>query len=505
MKIASIMNFARQIDERMENSENILFDATRRELEMVNEFGFENTFLLQYDVLCDSRYAELFREKGTERTELGIWYEIVEPLTSACGLPYKSERGWRWDWHIVPGFSMAYTPREREMLIDEAMHKFREVFGYYPRTVASWLMDTHTVNYLSTRYDVDAIAICRDQTNTDAYTLHGGYFNQAYYPSKKNIFTPAQSEGEQVNVPVFRLLGPCPIHNYDNKKYLTHAWDARLHCGCFTMEPVGSVGAAPENVDWFFQTYYENEDLGFSFTQIGQENSFGYTDFLPQLRMQLEKLKAQKDVSVMKMCDAGAWFKKTYKSTPATSVVALDNWDRGSDAQSVWYDCQSFSANLFRFQNSTFIRSWHLFDDRVPEHYLTEKCTTFDAVYENLPLVDALFWNDGENYKSGIQIDADATSFAVEKCGEDSLAVTWKDCKVIFLPDRIRVSAPVLRFWASRAKCLTVEGNTVCYRYKGTPYSLEIVGADVKQENDHISIIPVNGTCELIPHRATVI
>ena len=126
MKIASIMNFARQVDQRMEDSENILFNATRAELEMVNEFGLDNTFLLQYDVLCDPRYAELFREKGTARTELGIWYEIVEPLTSACGLPYKSERGWRWDWHIVPGFSMAYTPREREMLIDEAIRKFKD-------------------------------------------------------------------------------------------------------------------------------------------------------------------------------------------------------------------------------------------------------------------------------------------------------------------------------------------------------------------------------------------
>ena len=207
----------------------------------------------------------------------------------------------------------------------------------------------------------------------------------------------------------------------------------------------------------------------------------------------------------MKMCDAGAWFKKTYASTPATSVVALDNWDTGSDAQSVWYDCQSYSANLFRFQNSTFIRSWHLFDDRVPEHYLSEKCTTWDAVYENLPLVDALFWNDGENYKSGIQIDGGATAFAVEKRTEDSLAVKWKDCEVVFLTDRIRVSAPVLRFWANRAKCLMVAENRIEYNYKGTPYTLEIVGADVKQEADHISITPTSATCELIPHRATTI
>ena len=123
-------------------------------------------------------------------------------------------------------------------------------------------------------------------------------------------------------------------------------------------------------------------------------------------------------------------------------------------------------------------------------------------MYENLPLVDALFWNDGENYKSGIQIDGDASTFTVERQGEDSLAVKWSDGEVVFLPDRIRVSAPVLRFWAARANCLNVVENTLQYNYKGTPYTLEIVGADVHKETDHISIISQNGTCELIPHRA---
>ena len=192
MKAINIMNFVRQIDERLPKDSDVLYQTTRAELELVNEFGYENTFLLQYDACCDGRYVKLFKENATDKTELGIWYEIVEPLTSACGLPYNSDMGWKWDWHIVPGFSMAYTPREREMLIDEAIRKFREVFGYYPRTVASWVIDTHTVNYLASHYDIDAVGICRDQTNTDAYTLVGDYFNQAYYPSKNNMFTPAE-------------------------------------------------------------------------------------------------------------------------------------------------------------------------------------------------------------------------------------------------------------------------------------------------------------------------
>ena len=143
MKIVNLMNFVRRIDERMENSTERLLAFTAEQLDLVNGYGVDNTFLLQYDAICDEDFVSLFKNKATDKTELGLWYEIVEPLASACGIPYRSENGWKWDWHIIPGFSMAYSPSQREALIDEAMRKFKETFGYYPKTVGSWLIDTH--------------------------------------------------------------------------------------------------------------------------------------------------------------------------------------------------------------------------------------------------------------------------------------------------------------------------------------------------------------------------
>ena len=61
MKVINIMNFVRYIDERMKDSVNILYQTTKSELMMVNEFGFENTFLLQYDAVCDENYQKLPR------------------------------------------------------------------------------------------------------------------------------------------------------------------------------------------------------------------------------------------------------------------------------------------------------------------------------------------------------------------------------------------------------------------------------------------------------------
>ena len=500
MRVVNIMNFVRRIDERKEISYEPMFQTTERELELVNEYGLENTFLLQYDALIDPNYQKLFKEKATERTELGLWYEIVEPLTTACGMPYNSAYGWKWDWHIVPGFSMAYSPAERERLIDEAMEKFKEVFGYYPKTVASWLIDTHTINYLTARYDISALAICRDQLSTDAYTLVGGYFNQAYYPCKKNLFTPAQSAEERINVPIFRLLGPCPLHNYESRKYISE--EQKGIVGCYTMEPVWPMGYTPESVDWYFKTTFENEDLGFSYVHLGQENSFGISkEIIKPLRMQFDLLKKYPRAKVMKMGDAGEAFKARYpEKTPATCVAGLTNWDT-EDFQSVYYDCQKYTANIARFEEQIFLRSLFLFDERVAEHYLTETCTTFDAVYENQPLINNAQWVGRERTKNfGLLIDTEAAPFTAEKSGEGCLKIAWNDKSVIFNEEGITVTAETLTLRLGEPTAeITLEGNTLGYTYNGNRYGLRIENATVAPCEGGYTIQTKDGQCALIP------
>lgn len=496
MKVVNIMNFVRYIDERRENSIQNQFDATKKELELVNEFGVKNTFLLQYDALCDENYQKLFKENATENTELGIWFEIVEPLAAKCSIPYNSKMGWKWDWHITPGFSMAYTKEQREVLVDEVMRKFKEVFGYYPKTFASWVIDTHTINYITENYDISAIAICREQVGTDAYTLVGGYFNQAYYPSKNNIFTPAQTEDMRINVPVFRLLGPCPIHNYEYKKYMSEKWQDNP--SPYTLEPGWDVGRSPETVDWFFKTYFENEDLGFSYAQLGQENSFG-AGVVPALRMQLEKILKYKDVEIQKMCETGEWFKKTYKEkTPATSVTALDNWDT-EDVQAVYFDCEKYTSNIMRYKDKVFIRELFIFDERVKDIYIEDTCKTFDAVFENLPVIDNLNWCKDEKSNCGLVIDESASSFNAEKIEEGVLKVYWADKAVIFSEEKIIIVSDKLKFYVGKPACkISLEENKIVYDYKGNTYCLRIENAELEMlSSGDIEITTACGKCEL--------
>ncbi|MBQ9392678.1 MAG: hypothetical protein IJU18_01630 [Oscillospiraceae bacterium] len=500
MKSINVMNFVRDVDERLPAGSDILYRATESELALVNEYGIENTFLLQYDALCDPRYQELFRSRATERTELGLWYEIVEPLTAACGLPYRSEMGWKWDWHIVPGFSMAYTPEQRRRLIREAMRKFKEVFGCYPKTVASWLIDTETVNELVDHYEISALAICRDQTNCDAYTLVGGYFNQAYYPSRRNMFTPAQTAAMQNKVPVFRLLGPCPVHNYDDGKYCA---DPTLRPP-YTLEPVWHNGSDPRCVDWSFKTYFQNESLGFAYAQLGQENCFGMYDLVTPLRMQIEKALRLPDVTIEKMSATGERFKKAFPhGTPATAVTALDSWDAGAELQSVYYDCRNYTANLFRAGGRIFFRSLYLFDEHVADLYLTEPCTTpANALYENLPVVDTLAWSGEEKENCGLTVDECTEPFTAEKTAEGMLRVSWSGGSVTFDEEGITVCAQKLHFHAGAPQPqIRLEDGALCYEYKGTVYALRIENASVTAAEDGGFDVVPEGRCRLCPVR----
>ena len=495
MKVVNIMNFARSFEPRHLDVEKMLADTTRQQLDLVNELGVPATFLLQYDVICNDEFVKIIKERAGENIELGFWYEVVEPLTSACGMPYKSERGWKWDWFITPGFSVSYSLHEREILIDEAMRKFREVFGYYPRTVGSWLLDTHTVNYLCDNYEIDALCYCRDQVNTDAYTFVGGYFNQGYYPSRNNMFTPASSEETQVNTPIFRLLGSDPIYNYDYGKYASDGCKK----GPYTMELVydRTSGRNPKIVDWYLDSYFNNESLGFAYMQIGQENSFAAYNIIEPLRMQIEKVEKLDGVIFEKMGDTGRNFKKRYSSTPATAVTALKNWDT-TDCQSVFYDSKNYTANIMRHEDKVFIRALYLFDDRITDIYEVTPCTTFDAIYENLPIVDTHYQKGDTNGGYGIILDDEATPFTATKTGEEELTISWNDKSVVFKNNAILLNNCQLLFAYSMVNTkLDVKSDYIDFEYKSHKYRLNVLGAEVTNDDGVIKISGKNVT--LIP------
>ena len=138
---------------------------------------------------------------------------MIEPLCDAASIPWRGR--FPWDWHCNVGFLVGDEKEEREKLIDEAFNRFRDIFGYYPATCGSWHIDAYSLNYMYEKYGITASCNCKEQYGTDGYTIWGGIYSGAYYPSKNNMLSPAKSSENQINVPVFRMLGSDPIYQYD--------------------------------------------------------------------------------------------------------------------------------------------------------------------------------------------------------------------------------------------------------------------------------------------------
>lgn len=399
-KIINIVNFIRLLEPRDPKiTEDVLYQTVVKQVEIMKQYKLGGSFLLQYDALMDSRYQELLKSLPKDQYEIGAWWEIPQPLVEKAGLKWRGR--YPWDWHADIGFSTGYTPQEREKLADVYMADFKSIYGYYPKSVASWFIDSHTLNYLYDKYHIVASANCKDQYGTDGYTLWGGYWNQAYYPSRINSYMPAQNQANQLPVPIFRMLGSDPVRQYD-----TGVSSSRQ--GVITLEPVYPEAGGDEKwVNWFFKEFVEGESMEFAYTQAGQENSFTWDAMSKGFQIQMPliaKLRDENKVKVETLAESGQWFKDHYKVTPATSVTVNKDIE-GSNRKTVWFNSRFYRVNVLWENGALTVRDIHLFNENFPSVYTTEKATSNECSFFTLPFVDGYIWSKPGNL-AGLRLKA---------------------------------------------------------------------------------------------------
>lgn len=387
-KIVNIINFVRGVEPRPGHVVD-LHNPVREQMRIMRELGLKGTFLLQYDALYDEEILQIVKA-APSGVELGLWLEVVQPQVEAIGLQWRGR--YPWDWHNDVGFLIGYVPDERKKLIDEHIRKFEEIFGYYPKAVGSWHIDAVSLKYLSEQYEIDASCICREQVGTDGYTLQGGYYNQAYYPGVYNMFAPAQTKENQINLPVFRMLGSCPAFAYD---YQLADYDGIPKIP--TLEPA-QLAFENEWSDFLLEEIFDGNGLNFQYTQIGQENSFGWKRMKEGIEFQfakVAKIKEQGQVEVLTLGETGSWFKKTFDMTPPTTYVADRRW-MGNDVKSFWYNSKHYRINLFMNDGILRVRDLYIFDEKYEEKYLTQRCEILACEYRNLPVIDGVLYSNKE-------------------------------------------------------------------------------------------------------------
>ncbi|MBO4422542.1 MAG: hypothetical protein J5879_03830 [Clostridia bacterium] len=486
-QIVNIINFVRGCEPREEAD---LYTPVAEQIKLINKYGLPSTFLLMYDTLCDDRFIEIL-EGRNEKTELGVWLEIVESQCGAAGVKWRGRPGFPWDYHANAGFTIAYGREERERLIDVLFEKFRQRYGSYPRCVGSWAIDAYSFEYMAKKYDIDASCICRDQWGTDGYTLWGGYYNQAYYPCKNNMFCPAQTADQQIDIPVFRMLGSDPIYQYDMGLDVNGA--AAEWQGVATLEPVYAGrdgGGNPDWVDWYLDENFSGRCISFGYTQAGQENSFGWPRMKDGLTYQIKKIAElckEGKIEALTLSQAGAWYKENFSMTAPSVVSALT--DRHEKNRfSVWYDCKNYRIDVFGEFDRFWIRDIFLFRQGYEERYLHSVNDSVSMNFDNLPFTDGNRCSGG-GVRAGLYpfANGEALTYVSLEYNEDDAgaAVTFKgtqigDFTVSMKEDRVEFHADgdfTLKNISNPAADVTektLEGGTVRCKYRGFGYAVAV-------------------------------
>lgn len=437
--VLNIINFVRASEPRSDD-DSFLLETFKREAELCREYGFPATFLFQYDALTTPEYTDHIKSALPD-AETGLWLETVGDLVKKCGIEWRGR--YNWDWHSDVGFLVGYTPREREKLIDEAFGEYKRVFGKYPSVIGSWHIDAYSLSYIARNYDVSAACICKEQCGTDGYTLWGGVYNGAYFPSVNNMLCPASTEQNRINIPVFRMLGSDPIAQYDS------AIDTEDKVQqVYSLEPVYIASGAGEKwVRSFLDSNYNGKSLALAYAQAGQENSFGYEIF-DALPMQFDIFKEYQSAGKLRietLGESGRRFSAAYSITPP-QCQCFDSAPDGSDAETAWYNCSKYRINIHRRNGVLYIRDVHIFDENAKEIYLTEREATHNCGYYTLPVMDGFNFSR-RNERAGIYFcdgsgkPVKGGSWHTETNGSDTVTVRSNGFTAACSPDEIRITS----------------------------------------------------------------
>jgi len=304
---------------------------------------------------------------------------------------------------------------------------------------------------------------------------------------------------------MFRMLGSDPIYQYD-----VRSTDNGQHV--VTLEPVYKDGGGnPEWIRWFFDVNFRSPYLAFGYTQVGQENPFGWPAMKDELTYQMElmgELSARKEITVQTLAESGEWFRKTFKTTPATAITAMTDW-KNEGHKSVWYNSRFYRVNLFWENDEFWIRDIQKFDERYAERYIKDVCTGAHSIYDTLPIFDGYLWSksDQQARMSLVEIRPDGTRHSikgknvrVQEQGEN-LIVEWESesgrVKMVCTPNALEVefsSSNNCGIELKWAKDITlpiaqVTDHAIQYRYEGFDYRMQCETGKISRTSEGTILI----------------
>ncbi len=346
---------------------------------ILQERNIKATWLLRPDVLFSPEMSDFFAKKKFRNDELGIFLEVTPSWAEHSEVRYVSKGSWSLASQV---FLSGYNLDERKKLVRTAFNKFKETFGYYPKTVGAWHVDPYTASLVKQKYHIQAILVCTDQFSTDGYQIWGGWWGVPFYPSRENLLIPAANEKDKLGAVVLWWAARDPLNGYGPSVFDS----------TFSIQANDYLTYHHLGIDYFSKLadlYLFPQKGNFGQLTVGLENDNDIEKYGGEFEKQIKVLE-EKGVAFVTASEFAAWYKRAFPHlSPSSQIGGQDPLGTGREAE--WLMDIHRRIGLVKDKGDVWlVRDLRYYQPVWPDPYLVSKNLTHKLYWNVPPEIDSV-------------------------------------------------------------------------------------------------------------------
>lgn len=299
----------------------------------VNKRSLPATWLLTYDAILNPGIISVITTMD-EFQELGVFLEITPKLAEDAGVLYNKTDSWHRANSI---FLSGYVQADRINLIDAIFEKFKKAFGYYPKSIGAWWVDSYSLEYMQTKYGITSNLTVADQFEADGYQVWGQYFSTPFYPSRYHSGIPARTIENKLDVVMLQWASRDPLYGYGSGP-----------ASLYSTQDYFTINLTDEYFTKLINLYAAKHKNIFGQITIGLEGDFlpqTYTGHFARWMEIVKQMREEDKIKVTTMEQFSGWYRNKFPVLSPAHLIETDDL-RGENYKILWYQSPAYRIGL---------------------------------------------------------------------------------------------------------------------------------------------------------------
>lgn len=405
--------------------------AVEGEMKILKHLNLPATWLIRFDALENQQITNLLKISDDE---IGLFLEITPTWTREAGVTYHDKQNWH---DGESAFLTGYERPEREKLITSSFEKFKLVFGFYPKSVGAWWIDSYSLGYMQKKYGITVSLIVSDQFTTDNYQIWGQYFGTPYYPSKSNALHPASFIEDKLPVVITQWAARDPVNGYgDGVTQSTFSVQANDYSDYHKLDTKYFASLV--------DIYTKEQFNQFGHLVVGLENSYSWDKYGKEYENQIKVLSDKQksgQFQVTTLERFSSWYQNNFpKLSPEHLIMANDPLQTFKKV--VWFMNPYYRVGWFINQDGSVFRDIRQYVSGDEEPCFVKRCSSLNfATFATRVLDDVTYghkWIIDQGKIADFTLNKEADNYIISYKNE-----AGKLRKIGFLPRDISIDGKI--------------------------------------------------------------